>query len=357
MSRRPGSTGVSKAGSRGLATSGRRAARRCSSLRTILASPLKGGPAPGGRPGADARGPSHCTNGSSHGGVSRRWDSSRPHWWSCRSPSPCRARLSAPPRWPTPWPRVAASRNRSLNWGPMSFAAESFAAHLARAVDLFRDPEKKEDQKRVFRALVAMLQGQSVTVRVVGGRISVNGAPIDGPQLGPLLQRLELHGVGEMTIPQDAPVSQVFALLRALADQPAWSEDIDARLRASGASHVSVSIARLTDPPSPPPPRGERPPAAAPRLDGIASPPPPGLGTADFHNSSPMPVMPAPGGSNDALEVLATLESQPHGAGVGDTLAALVRQAGGAGKAGQNAHPLGGRWGTPRAAQPSLPGG
>ena len=90
----------------------------------------------------------------------------------------------------------------------MSFAAESFAAHLARAVDLFRDPEKKEDQKRVFRALVAMLQGQSVTVRVVGGRISVNGAPIDGPQLGPLLQRLELHGVGEMTIPQDAPVSQ-----------------------------------------------------------------------------------------------------------------------------------------------------
>ena len=112
----------------------------------------------------------------------------------------------------------------------MSFAAESFAAHLARAVDLFRDPEKKEDQKRVFRALVAMLQGQSVTVRVVGGRISVNGAPIDGPQLGPLLQRLELHGVGEMTIPQDAPVSQVFALLRALADQPAWSEDIDARL-------------------------------------------------------------------------------------------------------------------------------
>ena len=239
----------------------------------------------------------------------------------------------------------------------MSFAAESFAAHLARAVDLFRDPEKKEDQKRVFRALVAMLQGQSVTVRVVGGRISVNGAPIDGPQLGPLLQRLELHGVGEMTIPQDAPVSQVFALLRALADQPAWSEDIDARLRASGASHVSVSMARLTDPPSPPPSREELPPAAAPGLDVIASPAAPVAGIAAFHNSSPMPVMPAPGGSNDALEVLATLESQPHGAGVGDTLAALVRQAEEADKAGKIDHVLRIICGIVRIEQTSLEGG
>src|SRR2546428_3981143 len=294
MGRRPGSTGVSKAGSRGLSTRGRRAAGRCSSFRTILASPLKRWPAPWCSTRADSRVTSHCTNGSSHRGVSRRWDSYRPHWWSCRSPSPCRARLSAPPRWPTPWPRVAASRNRSLNWGPMSFAAESFAAHLARAVDLFRDPEKKEDQKRAFRALVAMLHGQSVTVRVVGGRISVNGAPIDGPQLGPLLQRLELHGVGEMTIPQDAPVSQVFALLRALADQPAWSEDIDARLRASGASHVSVSMARLTDPPSPPPLRGAAPPPGAAGHGRNGSPRAPGAGHPGFPKAAPLAGVPPP---------------------------------------------------------------
>ncbi|OLC07586.1 MAG: hypothetical protein AUH42_03350 [Gemmatimonadetes bacterium 13_1_40CM_70_11] len=96
----------------------------------------------------------------------------------------------------------------------MSFA-ETFAAHLARAVDLFRDPEKKEDQKREFRALVTMLQEQGATVQAVGGRISVNGDLADGPQLHPLLQRLELHGVSELTIPQDVPLSQVFALLRA----------------------------------------------------------------------------------------------------------------------------------------------
>ena len=33
-----------------------------------------------------------------------------------------------------------------------------FATHLARAVDLFRDPAKKEDQKREFRILVGMLK-------------------------------------------------------------------------------------------------------------------------------------------------------------------------------------------------------
>src|SRR5713226_5814901 len=142
----------------------------------------------------------------------------------------------------------------------MSFTAETVAAQLARAVDLFRDPARKEDQKRAFRAFVAMLQEQGITVRAVGGHLWVNGAPAEGQQLEPLLRRLELHGVSEMTIPQDAPLSQVFALLRALAEQPGWPEGIDARLRASGASEVSVSMARLTDPP-PEEPRPSAPPA------------------------------------------------------------------------------------------------
>src|SRR6266849_4806246 len=82
--------------------------------------------------------------------------------------------------------RVAARCDRSLSLGPMSFVAETFAAHLARAVDLFRDPERREDQKREFRALVTMLQEEGATVRAAGGRIVVNGIPIDGPQLDPL---------------------------------------------------------------------------------------------------------------------------------------------------------------------------
>src|SRR2546428_659126 len=188
----------------------------------------------------------------------------------------------------------------------MSFA-ETFAAHLARAVDLFRDPEKKEDQKREFRALVTMLQEQGATVQAVGGRISVNGDLADGPQLDPLLQRLQLHGVSELTIPQDVPLSQVFALLRALADQPGWPEDIAARLRALGDCRISVSMARLTDvPPASPHPEAPPPVETPDRPDSlgtrgllrgnpmrdIASPAAPVAGAADVHQISPTPEMP-----------------------------------------------------------------
>ncbi len=260
----------------------------------------------------------------------------------------------------------------------MSFA-ETFAAHLARAVDLFRDPEKKEDQKREFRALVTMLQEQGATVQAVGGRISVNGDLADGPQLDPLLQRLELHGVSELTIPQDVPLSQVFALLRALADQPGWPEDIAARLRALGDCRISVSMARLTDvPPAPPHPEAPPPVETPDRPDSlgtrgllrgnpmrdIASPAAPVAGAADVHQISPTPEMPdipaasthspapdpdarppelepppivrdaapavfvpAAARTQDTLDALVMLEREPQGPGVGDTLAVLVRQA------------------------------
>lgn len=268
----------------------------------------------------------------------------------------------------------------------MSFAAETFAAHLARAVDLFRDPEKREDQKREFRALVTMLQEEGATVRAAGGRIVVNGLPIDGLQLDPLLRRFELHGVSEVTIPQGTPVGQVFALLRALADQPGWEEDLGARLKAAGATHLSVSIARITDSPPAEPPSAPTPARAdslgtggllrGDPMGDIASPAAPVAGAGDVHQISPMPESPGPpappapaapvvpAGSagppppapaedepllepmlppivsdetrgvfgpaaartKDALDVLAILELQPQGDAVGDTLAVLVRQ-------------------------------
>ena len=207
----------------------------------------------------------------------------------------------------------------------MSFTVETFAAQLARAVDLFRDPARKEDQKRAFRALVAMLQEQGVTVQALGGHLWVNGAPVDGPQPEPLLRRLELHGVSEMTIPQDAPLDQVFALLRALAEQPGWPEDIDARLRALGASHVSVSMARLTDPPP-----EEPAPAADLRLPDSVAP--------IVRDRYVQVATPTAARTTGALDLLAVLENDPHGVGAGDTLAALVREAeeaAGAGKIDQ----------------------
>src|SRR5260370_8209293 len=186
----------------------------------------------------------------------------------------------------------------------MSVAAETVAAQLARAVDLFRDPARKEDQKQAFRAFVAMLQEQGIAVRAVGGHLWVNGAAVDGPEPEPLLRRLELHGVSEMTIPQDAPLNQVFALHRALAEQPGMEEDIEARLRGSGASHVSVSMARPTDPAPEEPPRPATP--ARPDTLGtrgllrdnpmgdIASPAVPVPGPAAVHPISPVPDRRAP---------------------------------------------------------------
>jgi HEAT repeat protein len=133
-----------------------------------------------------------------------------------------------------------------------------FATHLARAVDLFRDPAKKEDQKREFRILVGLLKESGVAARVVDDVLQVNGEAVTAPEFQPLVQRMVLHGVTEIMIPADAPVAHLFELLRALADQPGASANIVSRLRASGASRVSVVLAALDEP-------EEAPAEAAPR--------------------------------------------------------------------------------------------
>ncbi|HSD33272.1 MAG TPA: HEAT repeat domain-containing protein, partial [Gemmatimonadales bacterium] len=123
-----------------------------------------------------------------------------------------------------------------------------FATHLARAVDLFRDPAKKEEQKREFRILVGLLKESGVAARVVDDVLQVNGEAVTAPEFQPLVQRMVLHGVTEIMIPADAPVAHLFELLRALADQPGASVNIVSRLRASGASRVSVVLAALDEP-------------------------------------------------------------------------------------------------------------
>ena len=122
-----------------------------------------------------------------------------------------------------------------------------FATHLARAVDLFRDPAKKEDQKREFRILVGLLKESGVAARIVDEVLQVNGEAVTAPEFQPLVQRMLLHGVTELMIPADAPVAHLFELLRALADQPGASVTIASRLRASGANRVSVVLAALDE--------------------------------------------------------------------------------------------------------------
>src|ERR1044071_8303342 len=100
---------------------------------------------------------------------------------------------------------------------------QQFAAQFARALDLFRDPAAKEDQKAQFRALAVLLKLQGVTLGVLDGRLIVNGTTLDGNTLA---QRLEFHSVQEITIPADPPLAEVCELLGALADH-AGHEDVE----------------------------------------------------------------------------------------------------------------------------------
>lgn len=134
---------------------------------------------------------------------------------------------------------------------------ESLAARFARCVSLFRDPGAKDQQKVEFRALVGLLKETAVTLRVVGGRLEVNGVHCEGEGLAELVQRLNLHGIGEIALALDPPPAQLFELLNGLADQPG-ADDFASRLAGAGADRVRVAPAL----PSPPP--ASRPPAASP---------------------------------------------------------------------------------------------
>src|SRR5213594_515001 len=145
---------------------------------------------------------------------------------------------------------------------------QDFAASFARALDLFRDPGAKEDQKAQFRTLAGILKVDGVTISAQDGKLLVNGAPVVGDTL---LQRLEFHSVKEIAIPADPPVAEMFELLRALATQPG-EEDIASRLRASGATRVSVRMQTFVfgTPLAPPPTPASR---ARPSPDAAAAPP------------------------------------------------------------------------------------
>ncbi|HYX82594.1 MAG TPA: hypothetical protein VE714_09390, partial [Gemmatimonadales bacterium] len=69
---------------------------------------------------------------------------------------------------------------------------QDLVATFGRALDLFRDPGAKEEQKAQFRTLAVMLEDTAITLETEGGRLLVNGTAVDG---GTLLSRLELHSV------------------------------------------------------------------------------------------------------------------------------------------------------------------
>ncbi|HYK82843.1 MAG TPA: hypothetical protein VEU55_06820, partial [Gemmatimonadales bacterium] len=125
---------------------------------------------------------------------------------------------------------------------------ETFATRFARCLELFRDPGAKADQKTEFRAILGLLTDASVTLRVGAGRLEVNGVPCEGEGVTRLLERLDLHGIGEIALAQNPPAPQVFELFRALAEPPG-TEDIPSRLQAAGADRVRVTLAPGAPPP------------------------------------------------------------------------------------------------------------
>lgn len=198
---------------------------------------------------------------------------------------------------------------------------QEFGTLFARTLDLFRDPAAKEDQKAQFRALVTLLKGDGVTVVTQGdrGAVVVNGTLLVGGPYATLAHRLEFHSVSEIAIPVDAPLNETFELLKALADQPGH-DDIAARLHASGAGRITVTMqAAMKAPPAGAPPPPPPPPTSPPPATDM-----PGI----VHDSAGMAAAfsPAAAASRPTAELLAELARKPAGQHVGDLLAVLSRQ-------------------------------
>src|SRR5437667_7070479 len=132
---------------------------------------------------------------------------------------------------------------------------DNLATRFAQCVSLFRDPTAKVEQKKEFRALLGLLQDTAVTLRLAqgGSGIEVNGVPCEGEGVAVLVERLDLHGIGEIALPANPPPAQLFELLQALADQPG-AHDVTSRLAAAGADRIR--LAPVGQPPSAAAPRG-----------------------------------------------------------------------------------------------------
>jgi len=121
---------------------------------------------------------------------------------------------------------------------------QTFATHLARAVELFRDPDAKASQKGELRALMGLLKLSPVVLKADGDRLLINGVALEGVMYRSLLDRLALHQVKEISLPSDAPAADVFNLLKTLADGPT-GDAVPQRLQSAGSKRVTVEIARL----------------------------------------------------------------------------------------------------------------
>src|SRR2546425_4432892 len=132
---------------------------------------------------------------------------------------------------------------------------DNLATRFAHCVSLFRDPTAKAEQKKEFRALLGLLQDTAVALRLAhgGSGIEVNGVPCEGAGVAVLVERLDLHGIGEIALPANPPRAELVWRRQALAGRPG-AHDVTSRLAAAGADRIR--IAPVGQPPSAAPPRG-----------------------------------------------------------------------------------------------------
>jgi HEAT repeat protein len=204
------------------------------------------------------------------------------------------------------------------------------AATFGRALDLFRDPGAKEEQKAEFRTLAGMLKSAPVTLGTQDGRLFVNGTAALG---GTLLQRLELHSVKEIAIPADPPLAEVFELLRALADQPG-DEDVATRLRGNNKSiSITMQTFQFATPPLPIPPSPTAPIPPSPQKSVREA-----AASAQLNPDGDIPAIvreataesvafsPSAATTRSTADLIAQLKENPDGPHVGELLAILGRQ-------------------------------
>jgi len=212
-------------------------------------------------------------------------------------------------------------------------APQEFAALFARTLDLFRDPNAKQEQKAQFRALATLLKTEGVVVTTQNGRLVINGQTLDeSGSYDSLVQRLEFHAVKEITIPTDPPLAETFELLRGLADQPG-EDSLASRLQATGAKQITVVMQPVVveaPPPSPPPP------PTPPSTPQPVTPSPAKSDVGSEEGGVPQIVResvaatsgfsPSAAATQPAANLIAQLQAKPAGPHVGDLLAVLGRQ-------------------------------
>ncbi len=214
---------------------------------------------------------------------------------------------------------------------------QELAALFTRTLDLFRDPNAKEEQKAKFRALIGLLRTEGVTLGAHDGvGLVVNGTTLDRGPYNSLLQRLELHFVKDISIPADPLLSEMFELLRVLAEPPR-DEELGARLRASGAKGITVTSQTVSREPAP---RPAEPARSRQDLGAEGASPPDVPAFVRENTDEKAPFAPAAAATRPFSDLVAELLENPAGPQVGELLAVLGRQLDTAMKAHRPVHAL-----------------